>query len=47
MTTQQKRVDSLGNELDQDLTVAATCELCDGPADYDSELIVCPACKED
>lgn len=32
--------------LDQDRTVFATCESCGAPADYDSEMILCPECEK-
>ena len=30
--------------MDTDKTVAATCEACGEPAEYDSELILCDEC---
>jgi hypothetical protein len=40
------RKDRAGNLLDQDKCMWAACEVCDGPADYDSEMCVCPACQD-
>lgn len=33
--------------MDTDKTVDATCEVCGGPAEYDSEVIICDECVWD